>query len=360
MRRKVICIVIVLALIASAQLSLRTTSFYGFGDYQSCNFCHNNVNIAWNASYANTRITLDGLNTEPFWNEDLDIPRKSYIYVASAFEPELTSENIVYLQIAQNSTYIFALIRMGDGTINGSNSLTGDTDFDGFAIIWDISMADFGPEPLVDEVNNVGENVDLWLWTPHTSSSDTQDLTQNTPIPIQSNVWDASITSSGVLNDPSSDLSAEATHGNVSQPYYPKDYQIEFARELYTDDPDDIQFTYSGYYNFALAWSNNTGDYMVSYKQTVWIYGAQGDLSPTTVTQTENITATEEVTVTLESVTTTVTKTVSSELISTYVETDTITEDAEVDLLVNQFSWFVLAFLPLLVIRIRSKNTDQE
>jgi hypothetical protein len=303
-------------MVLGAQISFTTTSFPGFHGGTQCGICHNEPAVAWNPQYADESITLDGEATEVFWT--LEDDRVMYIPIVTGFGfaqnyidengTEIEVRNYVRLQVAQNATHIFFYVRLYDLMVEGSDTYNA-AGADGFALLFNIDQDEFklpdaqgnfgsgNPwdnwEPM-DGDNLEGGRQDLVFWQPQASATGISDplwnatsgeFDDNTPVPGY--VWDKNY--GGTLVE-SSDWQAGAIHGNIAN-HYENDYAIELVRLLVTEDDNDVQFTYDGYYEFAVAYWNasNGAAHWVSFEHTLWVHGAYGFNPEGYVTYTETV-----------------------------------------------------------------------
>ncbi|MCE7734964.1 MAG: hypothetical protein GPJ54_08815 [Candidatus Heimdallarchaeota archaeon] len=323
MKRITLSLGLIAVMVLGVQLSFNSTSFPGFHGGSQCGICHNEPAIAWNSSLADLDLTLDGNGTEAFWDDNDD--HLMYIPLGTTFGFPAGEEQFVRFMVGQNSTHFFMYARIADLTINGSDTRTADAD--AFAVMFNIDMPEFklpsaapafGPDPTaswspMSEALGDGGTNDVVMWQPSAAADDTQgtydpaiddgDGGFTSQYSVDGNVWDLNY--GGTFNE-NQDWSAEATHGYIGA-HYTGDYAIEFSRALVTDDANDAQFKYDGYYEFAIAyWNASSGSqHWVSFEHTIWIHGADGAEPLDTITET----VTEDaVTVTADPVTETKTE----------------------------------------------------
>ncbi len=226
-------------------------------------------------------ITLDGRNTEPFWDEDSAYGRRMEIPIAGMYG---ANEQMVKMIFAQNTTHLFMLVSWEDPDINGTDAPQYQPS-DGFSICWNINAVNFTAAYFTGmETPNEGEVVDSMTWKPSASETGTQVPTANRGNKsVTGSVIDYSFDSDGWHTDTSQNIQVAATHGNLTE-HYEENYQIEMVRPLVTNDSADVQFDHDGYYEFSIAtFSGSAGaGHAVSFVQSVWIngYGEEPTTTP--------------------------------------------------------------------------------
>jgi hypothetical protein len=303
---------IIALMVLGVQMSFNTTSFPGFHSGAQCGICHNEPAVAWNESYASEAITLDGDMTEPFWAEADDNNMYVPLGQAFGFEGNFVDDNgtdhevplFVSMRFAQNSSHLFIRARIQDNTQTGSTTYNA-AGTDGFAILWNINQAEFklpdatpnfGPGNdwdnwmSMDGDNLDGGKQDLVYFSP--SLSGESDASYNVTsggydnnTQLTTSVWDKNY---GGTASESEDWSAGAFHGKENTRSDNGYYSIELTRPLVTDDENDVQFTYDGYYEFAVAaWNDTKGAaHSASFEHTIWVHGDLGAMPLDTITVT--------------------------------------------------------------------------
>jgi DMSO reductase family type II enzyme heme b subunit len=271
--RKGLLAVLIVALLAAVSLySLSLSSSYpGYGGNADCASCHNEPATAYDTTLESETINLDGNSSDAIWSNTKN--RRMEIPVGDMYG---ASEEFIQVTFAQNTTHLFVLADWEDPTINGTDTGMYD-DADGIAFCWNISAADFSAAYFSGmKTPDAGEKVDTWSWKPAASETGTQIAGGGKT--VSGTVTDLSYNTSGWSTDPSQSVLVAATHGNLSE-HHEENYRVEFVRPLVTDDPDDVQFDKSGYYEFAIGIYNGSSgaSHMVSFEHKVWVK-AQGDL----------------------------------------------------------------------------------
>ncbi len=274
----------VMLIIVSGFAMTQISAYPGFGGNADCSLCHNSPANAYDEQYGNMEITLDGKDTEPFWDEDSTYNRRMEIPVAGMYG---ANEQMIKMIFAQNTTHLFILVSWEDPDINGTDAPQYQSS-DGFAICWNINAANFTAAYFAGMATpNDGEAVDSFTWKPSASETGTQVPTANRGNKtVTGSVVDYSFDSEGWHTDTFQNVQAAAVHGNITD-HSEENYQLEIVRALVTDDPGDVQFDHDGYYEFTIAaFSGSAGaSHTVSYVQSVWING-YGD-ETTTPTHTD-------------------------------------------------------------------------
>jgi hypothetical protein len=307
MKQKLITGLVIGLLVFAVQMSFVVDSFPGFHSNGDCTVCHNNPAMAWNASLANSQVTVDGITDDAMWLEANTLGRRNMVPVASKFG---SAHEFITMYFGQNSTHFFMVASWHDATING---YVEDSDFDGFSIIFNINNTDFDTGYGMDLARD--GMVDFISWTP--DAGQTAVLDSNSPQSIDSTIVDLSSSpgSNARTVDATNEWTVGAVHGNVSL-HSEENYQVEFARPLVTADKTyDVQFSESKYYEFGIVIFNETSgsSHWISPPQSVFVYNAadtNADLATVTdyivETKTETAAPVTE-TVTADPVTETVT-----------------------------------------------------
>lgn len=289
-------------------MSFNTTSFPGFHGGSQCGICHNEPAVAWNPAYASESIVVDGNTTEAVWAEADD--NNMYIPIASGFGfggsytdvngTDIEVPYFVKFQVSQNSSHIFFNARLEDvDGVQGDDSRYADAD--AFALIFNINMDEFALprawEPMASAVATDGSQ-DVVFWQPTTAATGVSDALWNatsdeydSAIAVPSAVYDGAYGAT----EGSQDWSAGAIHGYIAD-HYETHYSVEMSRPLVTGDAGDVQFQYDGYYEFALAYWNDTkgAGHWVSFEHTLWVHGADGAMPLDKITVTaDGVTVTE-------------------------------------------------------------------
>ncbi|MFW9916617.1 MAG: hypothetical protein ACFFGZ_13500 [Candidatus Thorarchaeota archaeon] len=190
----------------------------------------------------------------------------------------------VQLQFLKNSSHIIVRARITDSTLNA----TGNPDM--FSIIWNIDADGV----TTDFINNNGQMIsstgklDMWLWDAATVAPNSTGT-----------ATDMYIDETHYHDDDSQDVTSGALYGkNFENPKGIKHYGywIYFARELTTDDPDDVQFKEGSMVEYAIAyWNASRGnDHYSSWDWNLVIGDSLGDSDyehVVTVTKTESSTS---------------------------------------------------------------------
>lgn len=276
-KRVTIAISAMLILAAAVQISFIVDSFPGFHSSSDCALCHNEPATAWNASYVDSSITLDGMATESFWGDSNTHNTMEYP-MATTF-----GSTHIYLQVkfSQNATHLFVRMQWEDPLVNGTDTLFGEK-ADGVAILWNMQP---GVYEMKDgwfggmKTDHANESVDLWMWRPAASdqgAETTVNTTATEHATITGGIKDTMFSNTGIdnSNDTSQDVSYGSSWGYMDS-HATSDYGVEFARPLVTNDAGDVQFDKIGYYDFAIALWNGTsgGNHIMSFEHHVWVYG---------------------------------------------------------------------------------------
>jgi hypothetical protein len=317
MKRKLITGLVVALLVFGVQISFVANSFPGFHSNGDCNTCHNYPATAYNSSLANDNVKIDGIPDDSMWANTYG--RRAMIPVASTFG---SAHVFITMYFGQNATHFFMMASWEDSGINGADEPYSDTD--GIAVMFNINTTDFDTGYGMDRAPD-NTAVDLVRWTPHASATGT-GVIDNAPHTVSSYATDEYIYDNGRHDDASNEWTVGAVYGNVTE-HEESNYNVEFARPLTTNDPNDVQFDVSKYYEFGIVIFNNTSGskHWISPAYDVFVYSANGDNSNiATVTGylTDHITETETV-------------------INTEVNTTTVTQ-APISYVVVLFSLFVV------------------
>ncbi len=271
-----------------AQLTMNVQPYF-HSRWSDCGECHNTPAMAYNASNVNAIITLDGNETEDFWS---DVGNTMYA-PASPLNGPGDGEHfaLIRARISQNDTHLFVSVRVpsDDGKVNGSDVRAG-VDRDMFAMIWNIDHDDMVQDWWGNmKSNEEGKSLDQVVWIPKASETGTIDDAEGLN-GVEGKFYDEAYTDVGKTTDDTNDWSGAAifttSHGHT-------DYYIEMTRPLMTaDSKEDVQFQYDGYYQFMMAFWNQTKgiNHWVTYEQYVWVAGVDGvnpaDISIVTETTT--------------------------------------------------------------------------
>ena len=276
MKKGVTGLIIIAILALAAQVSFNANSFQGFGGSgTNCATCHNVGLNAWNSDYATAQITLDGKATEAFWSGA--IYRSMEIPVAQSRGNSGHPNEFVSFKVAQNNTHLFILMSWEDPEINGTSAVKLDPS-DGAAILWNIdSDWDLG---FPNGMSTTTGSIDTWIWKVDEAAEGTEPApdvgtdANGTTVPVGTVIkTDYVMNNIGWIADTEQDVGVAGVYGNLSS-HAATNYQLEFSRPLVTNDPDDVQFDKTGYYDFAISIFNNTngdGHYM-GYSHMVWVY----------------------------------------------------------------------------------------
>jgi hypothetical protein len=289
-----------------AQVSLNTNSFPGFHSNGDCNLCHNEPATAWNASWATESINVNGLADDTVWEEAAG--HRMYVPVGSTFGG---TEQFIQVTFAQNNTHLFMTLVWGDPGIDGSD-MEKYGDADGVSIMWNVNASNFNMYYSGMKTEKPTEMVDTWTWK--ATVADEDNAFNST---FEGAVYDNAFDDGGWLGDDiSNDITAYAKYGYIAS-HYEEDYFVELARPLVTDDPYDIQFEKTGYYEVMFAIFNGTSgvSHYMSFSHYVWIHNPT-DTSVATETVTNIVTSVNEVD-------TTVTETEKVTETETFTETKT-------------------------------------
>jgi hypothetical protein len=267
----------VLVLASAVQISYIVDSFPGFHSSSDCSLCHNEPATAYNSSFVDADITLDGLPNEEFWGDSNHYNTMEFP-MASTFG---STHIFVLVKFAQNSTHFFMWIDWEDTTINGTDTMRYST-ADGVAVLWNAHPGEYD---LKDgwfggmETDNPGEEVDTWVYKPaaaDTGKQSTIDLNAGETYTLTGEGLDTMFDEGGWDDDldTTQDLSFGSSWGNITD-RHEENYGIEFSRPLVTDDPGDVQFDKIGYYEFAIAiWNASSGSsHIMSFEHSVFVYG---------------------------------------------------------------------------------------
>jgi hypothetical protein len=270
-----------LILATAVQFSYIVDSFPGFHSSGECSLCHNEPATAYNASYADAQITLDGLPNEEFWSESnyyntMEMPMGNTFGGVHIF---------VMMKFAQNATHLFVYMDWYDNTINGTTSQRFNA-ADGVAILWNAHPGEYDMKEgwfSGMKTENAGESIDTWVWKANTADEGKEiesvtNATAGENTPLTGNVWDTSFDNAGWNDsgDVTQDVSAGASWGNLGS-HHESNYGVEFARKLTTSDNtgSDVQFDKIGYYEFAVALYNESSgsSHIVSFEHQLYVYG---------------------------------------------------------------------------------------
>ncbi len=188
---------------------------------------------------------------------------------------EANSIHYVQMQFMINSTHLLSRARIKDLTMNTTSPT------DKFALIWNID-ADSAIDNFIYEngqMKTANGTLDMWLW-------DAKTVLPNST----GKAKDMYIDEVHYHDDTSQDVTAGALWGKVFEnPMHEKyyGYWVYFARELTTDDPNDIQFVEGVPISYSLAYWNGTyGNYHYSsWEHTLIVGDTLGYV--TTVTETK-------------------------------------------------------------------------
>ena len=127
-------------MLVGAQLTTNVEPYFN-SRWNDCGECHNHPAMAYNASNANALITLDGNETEAFWD---DVGNTMYVPASPLGGPGDDEHfGFIRTRISQNSTHLFIMVRVpsDDAAVNGSDVRAG-VDRDMFAMIWNVDHED--------------------------------------------------------------------------------------------------------------------------------------------------------------------------------------------------------------------------
>jgi hypothetical protein len=273
----VVTIGIILLLALGAQVTLQfSNSFPGFHSNGDCSYCHNEPGTAYNPAYSAAQLTLDGRADEGFWGETQY--RRMTIPVGERFG---SSEMFIEVVFTQNDTHLFTMVDYGDLTVNGTDTIR-YMDSDGITFLWNINMTDFTAAYFSGmKTTAAGEAVDTWVWKP-SADDDQAHVGLNTTAEEYANLdgilLDTVFDDQGWVDQGDHDLQAAATWGFQGE-HSENDYLVEFVRPLETDNPNDVQFDHSGYYEFALGiYDSSSGiKHLVSFEQAVFVKAVGDD-----------------------------------------------------------------------------------
>jgi hypothetical protein len=257
------------------QVSYLVNSFPGFHSNGECAVCHNEPLTAYNSSYANSQITLDGNMDEDFWSGE-DIGSQLRLPVGTTFGGVHAFISVTF---AQNSTHLFTVIEWEDYNITGSDSQRYSA-ADGISVMWNVNMDNMDDAYFSGmKTQNAGEIVDVWVWKPTAAETGLEsgvNTTAEEKISLTGNIYDTSFDDGGWADgdEATEDVMTGASWGFQAE-HAENNYVVEFARPLVTGDARDIQFDKIGYFDFALAWYNASSgsSHAVSFQHSVWVQG---------------------------------------------------------------------------------------
>ncbi len=264
-------------------------AFPGFSSNKDCNYCHNEPVAAYypptggKYGYVNGTFTLDGRLTEPWWSSSGNqayYHRRTILWLGNEAH-NLTEFGITF---AQNSTHLFIGLAWEDAYITGTDSpMIGASD--GFAMCFNINVTDFQASYFGGmDTPGLGQAVDTVSWKPIGNQTGTQ-VTANGYVnkTVLGSATDYSFDIYGWHTDVTNNWGVQVLHGNLSSRAM-NHYQMEMVRPLVTGDPNDLQFSKSGNYQFAVALFNGSvGDeHYVSYVHELYVYNPAGDVTPPT------------------------------------------------------------------------------
>jgi hypothetical protein len=255
------------------------THFQGYG---TCNACHSEPLTAWNASYANTNIVLDGLEDDPFWGGPNQF-NTLYVPISPLGGGEF---EFFKMRWSQNLTHLFIMARVVDNTVEGSDVLVNSVS-DMAAIMFNINQTggfnegEFWNGMALDQPNSY---VDMVTWKPTAAEDGNHNETKDGV--VTGKVWDEYYSSNGRGQDTNN--WSWAAHRSYARGHW---YQyLEMARPLDTGEDTDVDFKYDGYYSFGVAhWNNSVAaNHAISFEHAVWIHGTDG-ADPTGISATNYI-----------------------------------------------------------------------
>ncbi|MHA2502479.1 MAG: ethylbenzene dehydrogenase-related protein [Candidatus Kariarchaeaceae archaeon] len=284
MKRKLVTGLVIAIMVFGIQMSFVVDSFPGFHSSGDCNLCHNYPATAYNSSFETYNLDLDGELDEPIWDDHSTYGRRTMVPVAGRFG---SAHVFLTVYFGQNSSHFFMAIGWEDETINGADE--DRTDTDGVAVMFNINVTDFDTGYGMDRAPG-DSAVDVITWRPAASETG-QELYQNDYVPkaIESNLVDEHIYDDDRDGDATNEWEWAAVHGNVSN-HNEHNYNVEFVRPLVTDDPNDVQFSESKYYEFGIALFNDTSNsgHWISPAYEVYVYNGPEVTETVTETVTED------------------------------------------------------------------------
>lgn len=275
MKKPTLLLISVLILSSLVQVSYLINSFPGFHSDSDCALCHNEPVSAYNSSYADSTITLDGQENEVFWQNafyrSMEIPVGNY---------RGAEEQFISVTFAQNSTHLFMYISWSDVQVDGKDSARFGGN-DGFAVMWNTNNSQRINEDYFAgmKTSSPDEVVDTWV-VKTAANGETQaaavDIAGGQTGSIDTVILDTNFDDGGWndAGDTAQNVYAAEIWGNMSS-HATHNYGLEIARPLVTNDPGDVQFDQIGYYEFAIAIYNGTSgeDHLISFVHQVFVYG---------------------------------------------------------------------------------------
>jgi len=257
------------------------------GGSSPCYNCHApNAMSAYSpeAGYA-SNITVDGNVTDDMGWDDAPKYHKQYIPVSSGITGDEEFMETWFWQ-SETDLYIYMELYTTGGETNGSDSQFGAAD--GFAICWNIDSPGFTGRytSAMNTTHMGGGSIDTMTWKLWANGSGAiADMEASNggdwQIVANGSTYDMNMDETGWHLETENSWTVGVTlintsrYGNVYNQYI-----MEAKRPLTTNDPGDVQFDHTGYYQFAIAGMNGTATaeagngsaHHISWGQQLYIY----------------------------------------------------------------------------------------